>query len=245
MVRNNSSSPRLWSCAATVSGLVAMGATTLPTAAVQAAADRGRSGGRPAAPEPVPLLQALGDSTVSGVGARRGSYVERLQARLAASGRTFRLLNLGQSGATTDDVLSHQVSRIAPGTGLVLLGVGVNDLTRNVSPEQFQRKLESIITRIRARTDAPIVVSNLPDISLARAVWPELRPQLASRVDAYNIAIARVSRTQRLTVFDACAMTRQELPAHPEYVSSDGFHPSDRGYEVWADGLWEVVQSLL
>jgi acyl-CoA thioesterase-1 len=196
--------------------------------------------------EVAPVLSALGDSTAAGVGARSGSYVDRLLARLVKSGRAFRLVNLAESGATTIDVLHDQVVGVPKGqAGLVVLGVGANDLTENVSSEVFGRRFEAIISGIRARTQAPIVVSNLPDISLATAVWPALRPVLAARVDAYNAVIARLARRYDLPVYDLCAMTRRTLPDHPEYLSADGFHPSDKGYEAWADGLWQVVQRIL
>jgi lysophospholipase L1-like esterase len=191
-------------------------------------------------------LHALGDSTAAGVGARTGSYVDRLAKRLAHAGRTFRLVNLSESGATTSDVLHDQVTRVTGGqTGLVVLGVGVNDLTRNVSPEVFAQEFQTLIAAVRARTSAPIVVSNLPDVSLARAVWPDVRPALAARVDSYNGVIARVAAQNGLEVYDLCAMTRAQLPRHPEYLSPDGFHPSDQGYEAWAEGLWQVVQRVL
>ena len=64
-------------------------------------------------------------------------------------------------------------------------------------------------------------------------------------MDSYNAVIARVAHQNDLQVFDACAMTRKQLPSHPEYLSADGFHPSDQGYQAWADGLWTVVQRVL
>jgi lysophospholipase L1-like esterase len=235
---------------------VAVWPTVLPAAAVagqsgeerrppvqssDAAADR--SGRQPL---PSPILHALGDSTAAGVGARSGSYVDRLVSRLAQQGRVYRLVNLAESGATTSDLLRGQLSRVSAGArGLVVVSVGVNDLTRNLPPQAFARQFEALIVGIRARTSAPVVLSNLPDISLARAVWPELRPAVAARVDAYNRAIERIARQHGLAVFDVCAMTRQELPRHPEYLSADGFHPSDQGHQAWADGLWQVVQRIL
>jgi lysophospholipase L1-like esterase len=143
-------------------------------------------------------------------------------------------------------VLQRQVPRVNGGAaGLVLLGVGVNDLLHGVPPEVFAQRFEAILVGLRARTPAVIVVSNLPDVSLTPAVWPQLRPALAARVDVYNALIAEAARRHRLQVFDACAMTRRALPGHPEYLSRDGFHPSDEGYDAWAAGLWQVVRRVL
>jgi lysophospholipase L1-like esterase len=115
----------------------------------------------------------------------------------------------------------------------------------DVPPDQFARRFEGLVAAIRARTQAAVVVSNVPDVSLSRAVWPALRAQVAARVDAYNRVIATVARRHELRVFDLCRMTRERLPSHPEYLSADGYHPSDLGYQAWADGLWQVVQAAL
>lgn len=208
---------------------------------------RGAGGSGNAGRQAAPFLYALGDSTGAGIGAQRGSYVDRLLARLSEARRTFRLENLSESGATTADVLRDQVPRIKDGMGddLVVVGIGANDLTQGLEARQFGQRFEALAAGIRARTQAAVVVSNVPDVSLAAAVLPEWRPALAARVDAYNAVISRVSRERGLLVFDLCALTRQQLPHHPEYLSPDGYHPSDRGYQAWAEGLWQVVRRAL
>src|SRR4051794_22297485 len=53
---------------------------------------------------------ALGDSTAVGVGAASGGgYPERLQRRFETAGISVSLLNLGVSGALSQDVLQRQV----------------------------------------------------------------------------------------------------------------------------------------
>jgi acyl-CoA thioesterase-1 len=214
-----------------VSGILLMSALASPTLA--------------AVVSPPAILYALGDSTGAGVGARY-SYVDRVFMRMSEAGHSFRLDNLSESGATTSDVLHDEVGRIERGThGLVLIGIGANDLTSGTAPDVFGRRFEEIVAGVRARTDAPIVVCNVPDVSLAKAILPAWRIPLAARVDAYNAVIAKVARERNLVVFDLCALTRRTLPTHPEYLSADGFHPSDRGYEAWAVGLWQVVRRVL
>src|SRR5215213_3100291 len=126
--------------------------------------------------EPV-VYVALGDSTGVGVGARKGGgYVARLFHRVERVRPGSRLVNLCVSGATTGDVLRAQVGRVGDaGPSLVTVGIGINDLTRQVTPEQFARNFDEIVARVRAQTDAPVVVSNLPDISHAPAVPAFLR----------------------------------------------------------------------
>jgi acyl-CoA thioesterase-1 len=238
-----------WSRAVPVVGILATASApfsvgaSVPHAAstVSGAASTNRSG-RPTAP----ILYALGDSTGSGVGARSGSYVDRVQTRLEASGKKFRLQNLAESGAMIADVVRDQLVQVPVGaTGLVLVGAGANDAIAAIDPTAFRRRFETLLAGLRARTSSPIIVSNIPDVSLApvAALLPS-RLALAERIDAYNRVIASIARNYDAVVFDLCALTRRELPRHPEYLSSDGFHPSDRGYEAWADGVWKKLVQL-
>jgi acyl-CoA thioesterase I len=188
---------------------------------------------------------ALGDSSGVGVGARDGGYVAHLYSELSALRPGSRLLNLCGSGATTARVLSQQVPRVPRDGGVVTLGVGVNDLHRRVSADEFGDRLEAIVRGVRARTLAPIVVTNLPDVSLAPIVPAYLRALVAYQVRAYNDIIARVAARHRLTLVDAYTPSRRELPDHPEFFSDDGFHPSDAGYRFWAGVIWPELRATL
>src|SRR3712207_1787485 len=115
---------------------------------------------------------ALGDSTGVGVGARHGGYAGRLFTRIERVRPGSRLINLCASGATTADVLGDQTSRVADEhPTLVTLGIGINDVGRDVSIEQFARNYEAIIVRLRGDANVPVIVTtNIPDISFAPVV---------------------------------------------------------------------------
>ena len=196
---------------------------------------------------PPVVYVAMGDSTGVGVGARKGGgYVSRLFERLARERPGSRLVNLCVSGATTGDVLRGQVGRVgAAGPGLVTLGIGINDATRQATPEQFRRNYEEIARRLREETRAPAVISNIPDVSYAPRVPAFLRDEARRRIEALNEAIDSVSRAYRFTLVDAFGFSREVIPRHPEFFSADGFHPSDEGYEFWAVKTWPAVREAL
>ncbi len=196
--------------------------------------------------EPV-VYVALGDSTGVGVGARKGGgYVARLFGRLERARPGSRLVNLCVSGAATGDVLRSQVARVGDaGPSLVTVGIGINDLTRQLAPEQFARNLDEIVTRLRAQTAAPVVVSNLPDISHAPALPAFLRDEARRRLVVYNERVAEAAARHGLFLADSFAKSAAVIPKHPEFFSPDGFHPSDEGYEFWAFEMWPVVKRAL
>ena len=157
-----------------------------------------------------------------------------------------RLVNLCVSGATTDDVLREQVARMRNhDPSLVTLGIGTNDVGRNVSPEQFNRNYEQIISRLRAQTKAPIVVTNIPAISQAPVVPAFMRDQARRRIELFNARIADLAARNNLLLVDIYSKSYELIPRHPEFFSSDNFHPSDVGYELWAVTMWPAVKEAI
>lgn len=190
---------------------------------------------------------AFGDSTGVGVGARRGGgYVARLFERIERARAGSSVKNFCVSGAQTTDVLRGQLTRL-DGTQptLVTLGIGINDVTHGVAPEQFARNYEEIVTRLKSRTDAPIVVTNIPDISTAPRVPVFLHAQVQGRIQLFNERIAEIAKRRELRLVDAYDMSREVIPKHAEFFSADGFHPSDEGYEYWAKMMWPTVKEVL
>lgn len=196
----------------------------------------------------VPVVYvALGDSTGVGVGAQKGGgYVARLFERIEGVRAGSRLFNLCVSGATTADVLRAQVERVGEARPtLVTLGIGINDVSRQVKEEQFARNYEEIITRLREKTDAPVVLTNIPDVSYAPAVPAFMRDEVRRRIQTFNARIADVAARHNLLLVDAYTQSHTIIPEHPEFFSSDKFHPSDEGYEFWAVQMWPTVKQAI
>ncbi|MEK6283761.1 MAG: SGNH/GDSL hydrolase family protein [Acidobacteriota bacterium] len=189
---------------------------------------------------------ALGDSTGAGVGAREGGYVARLFRRIAAKRPQSKLTNLCVSGATTADVLRDQLDRgVSVNPNLVTLGIGINDIGHGVSLERFSQNYDEILGTLRSKTTATIIVTNIPEISSAPRIPVGLRSQYQQLIVEYNKKLAEVASRHGVTVFDVYTITHEQLPAHPEYFSADGFHPSDEGYELWAETMWPTIARVI
>jgi acyl-CoA thioesterase-1 len=194
------------------------------------------------------VYTALGDSTGIGVGARTGSggYVARLFERIKREHPGSRVNNLCVSGATTADVLREQVSpAINTLPTLLTLGIGINDIGHAVSAEQFARNYEEIIKRLKAETRARIVITNIPDISFAPVVPLSAREGTRRSVQLFNERVHRIAERYELSVVDVYSETHRVIPAHPEFFSEDGFHPSDEGYEYWAETMWPIIEATI
>ncbi|HEX2272028.1 MAG TPA: SGNH/GDSL hydrolase family protein [Pyrinomonadaceae bacterium] len=189
---------------------------------------------------------ALGDSTGSGVGARNGGYVARLHKRLLEQRPGSELLNLCVSGSTTEDVVRGQLQRgVNRSPDLVTLGIGINDIGHGFTIEQFARNYEEILRTLKEKTQAAIVVTNIPDISSAPRIPAPMRNEYQQQIARFNERLEEIARRHDVTVFDIYSITRRELPSHPEYFSADGFHPSDEGYELWAKEMWSTLAKVI
>jgi lysophospholipase L1-like esterase len=189
---------------------------------------------------------ALGDSTGVGVGARSGGgYPERILARLRPTHPTLRLVNLSRSGATTADLIEGQLPRAARVRPRVItIGIGINDLGLQVPDDAFALNLEEIATGV-GRLGAAVVIANLPDLALSPAVQRIVpRALYERRIEMFNLHVTATAARHRMTCVDLFTWSR-ELPRHPEYFSPDGFHPSDRGYEVWAERMLPAMEGAL
>jgi lysophospholipase L1-like esterase len=189
---------------------------------------------------------ALGDSTGSGVGAREGGYVARLFKRIVERRPDSKLTNLCVSGSTTADVLRGQLDQgVAMDPDLVTLGIGINDIGHGITLEDFSRNYEQILTTLKEKTRARIVVTNLPDVSSAPRIPGALRAQYQQQIVQFSRRLEEIAARHGVTVFDVYTITTEELASHPEYFSSDGFHPSDAGYEMWAEQMWPTIERVL
>ena len=189
---------------------------------------------------------ALGDSTGAGVGARDGGYVARLFTRIVERRPGSKLSNLCVSGATTADLLRSQLDRgVALNPDLVTVGIGINDIGHGLTLEQFSKNYEEILSTLTQKTRARIVVTNLPDVSSAPRIPGALRAQYQQQIIQFSRRLEEIAARHGVTVFDIYTITTQELASHPEYFSSDGFHPSDAGYEMWAEQMWPTVAKVI
>ena len=189
---------------------------------------------------------ALGDSTGAGVGAREGGYVKRLFNRIVEQRPGSTLQNLCVSGATTADLVRSQLERgVALNPDLVTVGIGVNDIGHGLTLEQFSKNYEQILSTLKEKTNARIVVTNIPDVSSAPRIPSVMRSEYQRQIEQFCRRLEEIANRHGVTIFDVYTITKEELPSHPEYFSADGFHPSDEGYELWATQMWPTIAQVI
>jgi len=182
-------------------------------------------------------LLALGDSIIDGVGA--GSVEASLPVQFAAAlaQRMNRRVHWRIEGASGDaigdllerlDTLSHDAA-----VDLVLISVGVNDVTGLSGTRGWRRNLHRLLDRLGGRwPGVHILFAGLPPMARFPLPPQPLRWSLGLRA-------ATLDRAAREVI--SCYPNATHIPTRidPEHhgFCEDGFHPSAESCTLWAREL--------
>ena len=174
-------------------------------------------------------LVFLGDSITQGWGNQMNG----------AFGKT-KVANRGISGDTTRGMLyrmPEDVLALKP-TGVVLL-MGTNDLEEGATPEVIAGNLKLIIQKLKASNkEMPIILCN---------VFPshESKKRSAEQIKKINALYAEaVKGDKQVTLIDTWSMFANENGNARKPEFPDLLHPNAVGYEMWANTLRPVLETL-
>jgi acyl-CoA thioesterase I len=193
-------------------------------------------------PSPRPITYvAIGASDTVGVGAANPeleSWPAVLHGRLPAGSK---LVNLGVSGSLLRQAIDQQLPVAAASEpDLVTVWLAVNDYAARAPLEPYLADLGTLLAELRSKTGATVLVGNIPDLSgIPAAGRFDLRFQ-----DRWNAGIEATVRQHETTLVDLRVIWR-EVRDHPEYISSDGFHPSTAGYRRLAEVFYAAAAPAL
>lgn len=233
-------------------GLVPLAAVLLVACTI-AGTDQGRRQAASSSPAPPIVYAVVGASDSVGVGASdpvRDAWPQVLfRSALPESAVMY---NFGVPGATVASALTDEVPEaLSVEPTLITVWLNVNDLIAGVGPSDYESEFEQLVHALRRGGSARVLIANTPYLDRL-PVYLDCRagtarsgvacpPSLAqtstealdAAVSAYNSAIANVARREGAILVDLHA--QGEVPdAHPDWVSSDGFHPSTAGYAAIA-----------
>jgi lysophospholipase L1-like esterase len=173
---------------------------------------------------------ALGASDAVGIGAPDPAHDGWVPLFGASLGAGTRVVNLGVSGSTLHQALAEQLGpAVDAHPDVVTIWLAVNDLNARVPLESYARDLDRLLVALEP-THARILVANVPNLTALASYAGIPADELNAEVDRWNVVIADISARHGAELVDLHARW-QEVANHPEYLSSDGFHPSPEGYQ--------------
>jgi len=187
-------------------------------------------------------LLILGDSAAAGVGV--ATQEQALSGRLVAElGSHFRVSwkLIAQTGYKAKDVLAELSTTAAERFDVVVTSIGVNDVTHETNPRQWINRqvliVELLRTKFRARH---IILSSVPPMHLFPALPQPLRWYLGSRAKCFNSLLQEF-----VAGCTACEFAETEFPLEPSYMATDGFHPGEPAYCLWASHVADIIRNRL
>ncbi len=194
---------------------------------------------------PIRLL-AAGDSIIAGVGVTsvEESLPVHLARALAAEGQTVCWHSHGTNGANISDLCGELETGLIDETPqVVLISIGVNDVTGLTSVRRWRKRLERMLRLISTRwPDSLIVFAGLPPMDQFPLLPQPLRTALGIRSAMLDRA-ARELLEKSPGVMHVPMATEPESPEQAMTFSEDGFHPDAAGCRLWADHLVAAMKN--
>jgi len=181
-------------------------------------------------------IVALGDSLTYGWMVEHG-FLHYLTAMLKKKypDSKFVILNRGIPGDTAKDGLRRvesDVIRLSP--DLVLIQFALNDAYTGFTAEDFRKNIESIILKIKEKTDPEIIL--LTSVALLNPDENRIAREFYRKIDEcgtrHNLPVVRVNEYWEKKIASGIK--------HSQLVQSDGIHPTERGYELMAEAIFEI-----
>lgn len=208
-------------------------------------------------------LIIVGDSAAAGVGsltqqeALAGKLIPALQQQSVINAQ-FDVLNWSlqaTTGHTSFDILRRLYVLPTPSqpVDIMVLSVGVNDTTSNVSTAKWQQQLEQIIAIAQRKFGVrELIFSSLPPMAQMPALPSPLNNFIGAKATKLDQVLQDVCANHNDVHYmaaDFTLMAEKHANGAPidsaAMFASDGFHPSSLTYGYWAQQLAELIAQLL
>lgn len=181
------------------------------------------------------LVLAFGDSLYAGYGLRPGqSLPDAVGERLRAGGIDAAVVNAGVSGDTTAGGrrrLAYTLDRLERKPDIVMLGLGGNDVLRQVPPEETRANMEAMLAELDRR--------GIPVLLTGMLAPPNLGPDYAGKINAIWPDLAKAHEAMLYPFILDGVLGRRQL------MLPDGVHPNAAGVQKIADRVAPLVAGRL
>jgi lysophospholipase L1-like esterase len=192
---------------------------------------------------------ALGDSYTIGEGVpEAGRWPNQLVSLLRARGVAIddpRII--ATTGWTTDELdagvdAANAREAIPNDHALVSLLIGVNNQYRGRSLEEYETQFAALLDRavgFASGEPSRVIVLAVPDWGVTPFAIQSGRDraQIASQLDAFNLAAQRMTEARGARFVDTAPVSRAH-GGEVAMLADDGLHPSGAMYALWAEAAF-------
>lgn len=184
----------------------------------------------------------LGDSAAAGVGVQlqADALSGQLSKQLARTHQTSWQL-WATNGSKSQNLIELLEQERQQAFDVVLVSIGVNDVTGVTSQQKWLAHLQKIIEILFNKfTAQQIIFTALPPMHYFPALPQPLRWIFGWRAKQFNRNLQGL-----LASNPHCSFLELNTPMLAEYIAEDGFHPNDKTYKIWAREAALAIQCTL
>ena len=177
-------------------------------------------------------IVGFGDSLMAGYElAPSDAFPVQLEAALREKGHDVSIANAGVSGDTSTGGLARLDWSVPDDTHAVLLELGANDALRGISPQETQRNIDEMITRLKDRGIAVLLVGILAP--------PNMGDDYG---DKFNRIYADLAAQHDVPLYP---FFLDGVALQPELDIGDGMHPNAKGVAVMVSRFLPFAEDLI
>ena len=183
------------------------------------------------AAQPVKIL-ALGTSLTQGYGLPPGTdFTVQLQAALKRAGVNAVVTNAGVSGDTSAGGLARLDWSLADRPDAAIIELGSNDMLRGLPPEETEKNLRAILTRLKAAKVRVLLMGMKAQRNLG-----------ADYVKQFDAIYPRLAKEQGVLFYP---FILDGVALKPKLNQADGIHPNPAGVKVIVSRVLPLVKKLV
>lgn len=178
-------------------------------------------------------LVIIGDSLTEGYGVESSqSYPARLENKLKALGKNWKVINHGISGSTSASAPSRVKWVLKNPPQIVILALGANDGLRALKPEATEKNLETAILTLKEKK-VRVFLS-------AMKVPPNYVG--GDYIKKFESLYARLAKKHEIVLIP---FLLENVAGRADLNLSDGIHPNVKGHEIVSENLLKAIVGYL
>ena len=184
---------------------------------------------------PAIRLLHVGESTVAGVGV--SDLEQGFTANLASSmnqicQQQVQWQILGVNGIKIGELLNQLQQETLNECDIALVTMGVNDTTKFTNLNTWREQIRLTINQLLTLTQGPIIFTQVPAMAQFPALPAPLKYLLGLRAKLLDMELQRVCKGH-----DRAQYVSSKPSIEPHLMAEDGYHPSQLGYQEWANSI--------
>ena len=176
----------------------------------------------------------FGDSLTAGYGLDVAeAFPAIIQEKIDSLGLDYQVVNAGLSGETTASGRNRMEWVLDDAISVVIIELGANDGLRGIPLDETRRNLQAMVDMVQEK---------LPNASIILAgmqIPPNMGPEYTSE---FRNIFPQLAEKEDIALIP---FLLEGVAGIPELNQGDGIHPTEKGQELVAENVWEVLAGLL